>query len=122
MQILDASGQWIEGHDGAVITVAPGAPVRARASVGNTQEATWLAPRTSELQTGDVVLSTTDAPGLRGTWPLRQDTPYLADADFGEVTLSEGITVPTRVELRMQAHQRGSFGEKRTFSIVPKTQ
>ena len=26
-----------------------GAPVRARVSVGNTQEATWLAPRTSEL-------------------------------------------------------------------------
>jgi hypothetical protein len=119
LQVLDASGNWVEADDATTITIAPGAAVRVRVSVGNTQEATWLAPQSGTLQRGDVVLSTTETSQLQGSWRLAQDTSYLADADYGEITLSDGITHPTRVALRMQAHERTGFGETRTFTLVP---
>ena len=119
LQILDASGKWVEAHNGATIRVAPGAIIKARVSVGNTQEATWLAPKTAIPGIGDVLLIATPASQLIGQWPLPQATPYLADADFGEITLSQGITQPARLELRMSALQRSEFGETRQFTLEP---
>ncbi len=119
LQILDASGTWTEAHDGARIRVAAGKPIRARISVGNTQEATWLAPQANEPDDGDVFLQTTPTSQLKGQWPLPQPTPYLADADFGEIELAPNITQTTSVELRMVAHGRSRFGEARTFVLIP---
>jgi hypothetical protein len=115
--IQNAAGQWVEATDGSTIGVPSAGPVKARVCVGNTQEATWLAPRGNTVQTGDVVLQTTDSSELRGHWPLPQDTPNLADADFGEFTLAERVTQPTQVELRMAVEGRTGFGEKRTFVL-----
>jgi hypothetical protein len=115
--VQDAAGQWIEAIDGAEIAVASTGPIRARVCVGNTQEASWLAPRDGTVQTGDVVLSTTEASQLRGQWPLSTETPYLADADFGEIVLAKQVTQTTHVELRMAAAGRTGFGEKRTFTL-----
>ena len=81
--------------------MSPTGPVKARVCVGNTQEATWLAPHGNGVQPGDVVLQTTAASELHGQWPLPAETPYLADADFGEITLAERIAQPIKVELRM---------------------
>jgi len=119
LEILSADGKWVEADDGRRIPVAAGRPVRARVSMGNTQEATWLAPAEGALRPGDVVLATTEASQIEGSWPLPSATPYLSDAEFGEFVLSAGLSAPTRTELRMRAHQRCGFGEKRTFSLVP---
>ena len=70
------------------------------------------------MRVGDVVLATTDTSQLQGRWPLPQSTAYLHDAEFGELELTRGITRTTLVELRMKAHQRTDFGEKRTFLLV----
>ena len=42
--IQDAKGNWVEAQDGGGVSVSPTGPVKARVCVGNTQEATWLAP------------------------------------------------------------------------------
>ena len=115
--IQDKAGQWVEATDGCSITVSATGPVKARVCVGNTQEATWLAPQGSTRNPGDVVLQTTEASALRGEWPLPSETRYLADADFGEIILADQISQTTAVELRMSAVQRTGFGEKRTFVL-----
>jgi hypothetical protein len=115
--IQNAAGQWVEATDGCNIAVSPAGPVKARVSVGNTQEATWLASQGNAAQPGDVVLQTTEASELRGHWPLRLETGYLADADFGEIILAERVTRSTKVELRMAVERRTGFGERRTFTL-----
>ena len=107
----------MEATDGCSITVSSASPVKARVCVGNTQEATWLAPQGNAVQPGDVVLQTTEASELRGQWSLPTETRYLADADFGEIILAEHVTQSTKVELRMAVEGRTGFGEKRTFTL-----
>ncbi len=119
LQILDATGSWVDAFDGSTITVTNSAPVRARVSVGNTQEALWLAPAGGAARTGDVLLVTTDESAATGSWPLPHNTACLADANFGEIELTQPITAPTRIELQMCAQDRTRFGEKRSFVLVP---
>jgi hypothetical protein len=118
LQIRDAAGRWVEAANGTSISVSPDAPVMARVCVGNTQEATWLAPRGNRMEVGDVALRTTNSSALPGQWPLPADTQYLADADFGEITLTARVTQSVRVELRMGVEGRTEFGEKRTFTLT----
>lgn len=117
LMIQDATGQWVEATDGRTITVSSSSPLKARVCVGNTQEATWLAPQGGAVKPGDAVLQTTEASELKGQWPLPAETPYLADADFGEIVLVERVSQPTKIELRMNAVERTGFGEKRTFTV-----
>jgi hypothetical protein len=117
LMIQDATGQWVEAADGRSITVSSSAPLKARVCVGNTQEATWLAPQGGAAKAGDVVLQTTETSELKGQWPLPAGTRYLADADFGEIVLADRISKPTKIELRMNAVDRTGFGEKRTFTV-----
>jgi len=121
LEVLDSRNTWQEAADGAVIQVRAGAPVRIRASVGNTQEATWIAPQAAagNAQTGTVWLASTDASEVRVRFPVPHDTPYLGDADFGELVLLKRAEKRVQVELQMTALGRAWFGEKRTFTIVP---
>ncbi len=107
----------MEAGNGDSISVSPTGPVKARVCVGNTQEATWLAPQGNGVQPGTVVLQTTASSEVHGQWLLPAETPYLADADFGEITLAEHITQPVKVELRMAVEGRTGFGEKRSFML-----
>jgi hypothetical protein len=117
LQILDASGNWVEANDGVTIRVSRGQAVRARICLGNTQEATWLAPVADEPARGDVYLAGTDQSQLRGQWPLPHDTPYQADADFGEIKLAPKATGLVTVELRMHVEGLCPFGEARRFTL-----
>lgn len=119
LQIQDAQGAWVEAEDGTVVTIAAGKPIRARVCVGNTQEATWISSPDANPPAGAVALVTTDASELTGRWPLPADTPYLADADFGEITLAEAADRAIKVELRLAATGRGGFGERRSFALQP---
>ncbi len=118
--VQDAEGQWTEATDGRRIAVSATGPIKARVCVGNTQEATWLAPRGAAAAVGEVSLQTTDDSALQGRWSLPADTRYLADADFGEITLADGLEQPVQVELRMAVEGRTGFGEKRTFTLHPR--
>lgn len=118
--VQDADGQWTEATDGCRITVSSAGSVRARVCVGNTQEATWLAPRGAAAAVGEVSLQTTENSALHGRWSLPADTSYLADADFGEITLADRLERPVQVELRMVAEGRTEFGERRSFTLQPR--
>lgn len=118
LQIQDKTGHWIEAHNGAEIQVAANKPVLARASVGNTQEATWLTTAAAGGKTGAVFLATAAGSDLQLHQPIKANAPYLADADLGQFTLSPTVTGRTHVILQMTAEGRGWFGEKRDFTLV----
>ncbi|MDR2849228.1 MAG: hypothetical protein LBW77_01600 [Verrucomicrobiota bacterium] len=113
LQVRDAAGVWREATNGAVIAVS--GEVRVRASVGNTQEATWLAEGA-----GGVRLSVGD-PAF--ALPGGGKVPPLADADFGEFVLPQTVASPLALTARMKVRRENRpdipFGEKRTFTVVP---
>ena len=119
LRIKGADGEWVEVSDGTRVPVPAGAPVLAKVSVGNTQEATWLSPASAGAGPGSVYLVSTPASELSFERPVEADTPYLGDADFGTFPLTSEVAKETRVELHMSAKGRALFGEKRTFVLVP---
>ncbi len=118
-RIRAADGQWVDVANGATVTVDGTGPVRARISIGNTQEATWLAPVSAGAHEGAVYLASCRESGLEIRQPIARDTPYLADADLGEFTLASRVTRKTRVTVQMTAHERAWFGEKLNFELAP---
>jgi len=112
LQVLDASGVWREAEDGAEIAAAAGRPVRARASLGNLQEAAWVSNVALVVRTreGKPVASV----------PLKTRVPYLADAEFGEFDLVPDAGTGLAVSVRLEAQTAKGcvpFGEARTFAV-----
>lgn len=119
LQVQDRDGKWVDVQDGATIPVAAGKPVRMRASVGNTEEATWLAAAGGALQPGAVYLATPEGAAIPFRQPIPANTPYLKDADLGEFQLTPALTTGASITLQMTAEGRAWFGEKRTFTLAP---
>jgi len=119
-RIRNADGQWADVAGGAEIAVARGAPVLARASVGNTQEAAWVAPAGVADRKGAVYLASRPGSDLFVKQPVPQDTPYLADADLGEFVLAAQVPGKSRVILQMTAEGRAWFGGKLSFTLTPR--
>ncbi len=118
LEIQDASGQWQEARNGAVVAVKRGAPVRCRASIGNLGEARWLAPRPNLAQ-GGVYLAGRKEYGVEFKAPIATDTDYLADATVKEFTLIPAADKSATVSFEMLAEGRTSFGERRTITLKP---
>jgi len=118
-QIKSAEGKWLEVKDGTVVPVKRGAPVFARASLGNLQEATWLTPQTAKDKIGGVYLASTKDSGFVFRKAIPQDTAYLKDADLGEFVLVNGISLTQKMILQMMAMDRAWFGEKLDFTLQP---
>jgi hypothetical protein len=118
LELRDRSGQWRDVADGCTIEVAAGTPVRARASVGNLQEATWLAGSSGERKAGAVALGAAPGSTLEFRRPIDRDTLHLADADLGEFTLADRIAEKVSVIFQMVAEDRAWFGEKRKLVLV----
>jgi len=112
LQVVDVSGKWVEVLDGSVVEVAAG-PIRARASVGNIAESTWLTPAEAGPGNGGVYLCAGD-----GETALPVRTAYLADAEFAEFTI-DGVTGKAAMALWMLAENRSPFGEKLRFTLKP---
>jgi hypothetical protein len=79
---LSPGGDWQTVHPGRTVAVGRHAKMECRVSVGNTAEATWLAPKSGRPEDSGVVhlrcqSGPPDTPLLR---PIVADTPYLADA------------------------------------------
>jgi hypothetical protein len=119
------SAAWRYVGRDQVITVGRGAKVRCRARIGNTAEATWLAPRPDGPETGAVYLgcqSQGAATQLRV--PITESTPYLGDADTAEFELPLPGPGQERVTLQMRTARASAghvlpipFGEKWSFTI-----
>ncbi len=118
-KILDINGNWINADNGAVIEVAAGKPVHVKVSVGNTQEAAWLPPKEAAGGTGSVQLSSTKNSEIKFAQPIKKSVPYLGDADLGEFILCKQLEETVKVEARMIAEGRCSFGEIRCFILKP---
>jgi hypothetical protein len=130
LRILNADGVWQEAEDGAVITVKAGEPVKARASVGNTQEATWLV-MLDRYFVRLVASDKADGRRLGQRFSARNaNVPYLGDADFGEFDLFRyhdsvlPVALPVTVSVRMEVDGRirVPFGEARVFTLKAKGQ
>ena len=116
--IRGADGAWVRVHDGSVVNVTAEAPIIARASIGNTAEASWLSPA-RHPEVGSVYLSSRLEGGLQFAQPIPEDVPYLGDAVIPDFQLSRGITTETRVALEMTAKGRAWFGEKTPVTLRP---
>jgi hypothetical protein len=128
LEVFNADGVWQEAGNGAEITVSAGRPVRARASVGNTQEAAWLLGAET---VGLSVREKNDGRPFVHICPAgsgRARVPYLADADFGEFNLlgqyaamkPDALTKPVALAVQMELLGRGPripFGEARVFTL-----
>ena len=119
-RIKATGGDWIEVRSGARIRVPQNTPVLAEASMGNLQEATWLAPASCAGKPGAVYLAATGNSALKLKQPIAKNTARLEDAEFGEsFVLTEGVAAETKVELQMTAEGRVWFGEKLRFTLEP---
>lgn len=119
-RIKVGGGAWVNVTNWARLRVPRNTPVRAAASVGNLQEATWLSPASCAGKPGAVYLASTGESALTVRQAIFRDTPYLGDADFGAgFILTEGVEKETAVEVQMTAEGRAWFGEKLRFVLLP---
>jgi hypothetical protein len=117
-KIKVAEGDWIEVRNGARVRVPRNKPILATASVGNLQDATWLAPANCTGRPGAVYLAATGNSTLELRQPIVKNTPRFDDAVFGEsFVLTRGVTTETGVEMQMTADGRAWFGEKLRFTL-----
>ena len=119
-RIKIGDGEWQEVKQGEKISIPQGEAILAQASVGNLQEATWLAPENNENTFGCVYLASTEASGIGVKQSINKNTQWNNDTDFGgSFPLTGGIDKETNVELQMTALDRAWFGEKLRFTLVP---
>ncbi len=90
-----------------------------RASAGNTQSATWIAPANAKGAKGGVYLSTVPGAEVQTRGPIATDTPCFADAVIPEFVLSQAVDKETKVVLQMTAEDRAWFGERVEFVLTP---
>ena len=119
-KIYDAEGNWTNAQNGMIIFVKEGEAVRAKVSVGNTQEATWIPPNKSRGRKGGVVLTSTANSDISFRRAITKRVPYLKDADFGEFILTDTITNTQTIEAGLQAEGRCTFGETINFTLKTK--
>lgn len=104
--------------DEATIDVSPDEPVYVEASVGNTAEAKWLAPRNAT--TGAIYLSADSQPEGRALFPITADTPFLADASVPRCKLAKAVPAERTYTFRMVARDRAEFGEVIRVTLKPR--
>jgi hypothetical protein len=119
VRIKDAKGHWVEVVPGARIEVTANQRVMCEASIGNLQDATWIAPVNARDAKGAVYLASPEGSQLQLRAPIPYDTKYFADAVLPEFALSAGVSSETTVILQMTAEARAWFGEKLAFVLVP---
>ncbi|HUT92350.1 MAG TPA: hypothetical protein VMY37_22840 [Thermoguttaceae bacterium] len=129
---LDDGDPWREVRPGDVVPLRRGVQLGVRASLGNTAEAAWIAPKPGHTdEPGAVFLRLTlSASGTTIDVPIAADTPYLGDAEVGPFRLPLLAHPQVTVTLQMVTTRKQSgttdelvipFGQKRsvTIELVP---
>jgi len=112
LEIQDATGKWVAVEDGGSVSVKAGAPVYARASLGNIAESTWLGSKA-----GAVMLKAGSGNGVVLA-PIAKDTPFLSDAQVAAFKVTDSVDGATSVGFQLVVGQI-FFGEKRYVTLVP---
>jgi len=121
VRVKDATGHWIDVENGSTVEVKKGGPLEASILVGNTGDATWIAPRLNSPQdAGKVYVAMTPASDIRGRVAIPEDVAFAEDAELKGVRLIEATSGPAKIVLRMEARNRAAFGEIFEFRIEPK--
>jgi len=119
VRILKAEGRWGDVRNGDTVPVRMNVPIRAIVSVGNTAEATWIAPRNAKGGPGSVFLEITGAPDGPKRHALPDDVAYLGDAVYHDVIATSAISKPVTIQMRLVADQRAPFGQVFRLRLVP---
>ncbi len=114
--LSDAAGRTWDVAAGGTVTVPRGALLSLRLSVGNTQEAQWLAPA-PKLTEGAVHLVSLSGAGIALRHPIPRDVGRFEDVEIGPIPLG-AIDRETTLRLCLEAEGRGRFGGIFEFSIV----
>jgi hypothetical protein len=124
VEVSVGDSPWRETRRGEKLMIARGKPVRCRASVGNTAEASWQAVGKSG-EPGVVYLTGRLEPSAKTIeLPLAAETPYLRDAKIAEFALPSAADSQT-LALQMcvvRVKPDGTklpipFGERRTIVL-----
>jgi hypothetical protein len=116
LEVQDAEGKWVAVEQpGQQVTVAAGAPVRMRASVGNNGWAKWVS--TGEL--GRVYLATTEGCPAQERVPIAEDVPRLGDARIAPFEIALPGNEAVTLTFEMLADDRARFGEKLSVVLAP---
>jgi hypothetical protein len=115
LHIQGADGKWVSVEDGDKITVKAGAPVYARASLGNIAESKWLASNENRPVAVSLKAVVGEATVLAS---IGADTSFLSDADVPAFVLTSSITAETRASFQMWLGDI-FFGEKRYVTLTP---
>ena len=102
-------------EDGGKITVKAGAPVYARASLGNIAESKWLASTDNRPVAVCLKAVIGEATVLAS---IGADTPVLSDAEVPAFMLTSSITAETRASFQIWLGDI-FFGEKRYVTLTP---
>lgn len=119
---LNAEFNWIKVNgkqvtDDAVVEVERGKPIYVEASIGNTAEAAWIAPKHGAQ--GEVYLLAESESG-KSFLPISHDTPFLGDASVSRSKLVRAMDKETTFVFRMVAKDRAEFGEVLRMTIRPR--
>ncbi len=122
VSVRNAAGQWHDVRSGDEVAVPRGSPACVRIALTNTGFATWLSPKSRADAPGGVQLVVRgdgEAGPALGGFAVPSDTPYLGEADLGEIALPGSITESARIALEMEAKGRMRFGPKFRLSLRP---
>jgi hypothetical protein len=117
VQVLDASGKWVEVAKGGSVKVAGGKAVAARVEFTNLGEARLLAPA-STTAAGGVYLMIEQGSHTRAI-ALASDVPHQASSSVKPFELLPAGPELTEVVLTFEAKGRAKFGERFGFRIEP---
>jgi hypothetical protein len=113
VEVLGASGKWENARNGEVVTVAAGAPLQVRVSVGNVGESRWSAPKDG----GNAKIALSGA-GLDVT-RVHVPAKVLSFDSTGiiEFAPKNSVTGTFSFTMKMVAEQRFFFGESVTVTV-----
>ncbi len=118
LEIKDSSGNWKRVEDGDVVEVDGSGEIWCRASVGNIGEAEWISPGNTREPGAVYLICYGD--GMEVEVGIRENTPYLKDADIPPFLLFSALRRETKLTFRMEAKGRAFFGESLTIKLIPR--
>jgi hypothetical protein len=89
-----------------------------RASVGNIGEAEWISPEKTKEPGAVYLLCYGD--GIENEVGIKENTPFLKDADIPPFLLMPSLKRGITLTFRMEAKDRALFGESIKINLVPK--
>jgi hypothetical protein len=117
IEIQNIDGEYVKVNPGGAVKVKATSPVMANISVGNMQEAEWIAPSNAGGRQGGVYVASAPFSGITVDVPIAENVPYHDDARMHKVALCPAPRAPALVALRMEAKGRAAFGEIFIFTI-----